>query len=144
MVANILWKQKIRWLGVEGVIVMARGKGGGGDDWGKFFGIVIGVGVGALAVYYLTAGRGEESNAALIPDDLEGQIDFVVEGLNREFGTSWVDRGLDALQIYLKNILPWQIVGLIGVIYQVEQLSRTRYMSGQAKKEMAVKGVRGY
>lgn len=123
---------------------MARGKGGGGDDWGKFLGIVIGVGIGAFAVYYLTAGRGEESDAALIPDDLEGRIDFVVETLNRKFDKSWVDRGLDALQIYLKGMLPWQVVALIGVIYQVERLSKTRYMTGQAKKEMAVKSVRGY
>ena len=100
---------------------MARGKGGGGDDWGKVLGIVIGVGIGAIAVYYLTAGRGEANNAALIPDDLEGRIDFVVEALNREFGKVWADRGLNALEIYLKGILPWQVVALIGVIYQVEQ-----------------------
>ena len=49
MVANIPRKQKIRGLGVEGVGVMARGKGGVGDDWGKFLGIVIGVGIGAFA-----------------------------------------------------------------------------------------------
>lgn len=72
-------------MGVEGVSVMARGKGGGSDDWGQLLGIVIGVGIGAFAVYYLTAGRGQE-NAALIPDDLEGRIDFVVEALNRNFG----------------------------------------------------------
>jgi hypothetical protein len=123
---------------------MARGKGGGGDDWGKFLGIVIGVGIGSLAVYYLTAGRGEENNAALIPDDLEGRIDFVVEALNREFGKPWVDRGLDALDSYLKGILQWQVVALIGVIYQVEELSKTRYMSSDSKKEMAVRWVRGY
>lgn len=123
---------------------MARGKGGGGDDWGKILGVVIGVGIGAVAVYYLTAGRGEETNAALLPDDLEGRIDFVVEALNTDFGKSWVDRGLDALEIYLKGMLPWQVVALIGVIYQVEQLSKTRYMSSQAKKEMAVKWIGGY
>jgi len=129
---------------VEGVIIMARGKGGGGDDWGKVLGIVIGVGIGAIAVYYLTAGRGEVDNAALIPDDLEGRIDFVVEALNGQFGKLWVDRGLDAVEIYLKGILPWQVVALIGVIYQVEQLSKTRYMNSQAKKETAIKWVRGY
>ena len=144
MAVNILWKQKVRRLGVEGVSVMARGKGGGGDDWGKILGIMIGVGIGAFAVYYLTAGRGEESNAALIPDDLEGQIDFVVGALNRKLSKLWVDRGLDALETYLKGMLPWQVVALIGVVYQVEQLSKTSYMSSQAKKEMAVKWVRGY
>lgn len=123
---------------------MARGKGGGGDDWGKILGIVIGVGIGAVAVYYLTAGRGEETNAALIPDDLEGRIDFIVQALNRRFDKSWVDLGLNALEVYLKGILPWQVVALTGVIYQVEQLSKSRSMKGQAKKEMAVKWVRGY
>lgn len=123
---------------------MARGKSGGGDDWGKFFGIVIGVGIGAVAVYYLTAGRGDENNAALIPDGFEGRIDFVVEALNREFGKLWVDRGLDSLEFYLKGLLPWQVVSLIGVIYQVEEFSKTRYMSGGAKREMVVKWVRGY
>jgi hypothetical protein len=123
---------------------MARGKGGGGDNWGKILGIVLGVGIGAVAVYYLTAGRGDESDAALIPDDLEGRIDFVVGALNRRFGKPWVDYGLNALEIYLKGILPWQVVALIGVIYQVEQLSKTRYMNSQAKKETAVKWVRGY
>ena len=106
---------------------------------GNFLGIVIGVGIGALAVYYLTADRGEESNAALIPDDLEGRIDFIVEALNKKFDKSWVDRGLDALEIYLKGLLPWQVVALIGVIYQVERLSKTKYMNSQAKKETAVK-----
>lgn len=123
---------------------MARGKGGGGDDWGRILGIVIGVGIGAFTLYYLTAGRGEESDAALIPADLEGRIDFVVDALNRKFDKWWVDRGLDVLEIYLKGILPWQVVALIGVIYQVEQLSKTRPMSSQAKKETAVKWIRGY
>lgn len=123
---------------------MAGSKGGGGDDWGKILGIVIGVGIGAFVVYYLTAGRGEDSNAALIPDDLEGRIDYVVEALNRSFGKPWVDHGLNALEVYLKGSLPWQVVALIGVIYQLERLSKTRYMSSQVKKDTAVKWVRGY
>lgn len=74
---------------------MARGKGGG-DDWGTFFKIVIGVGLGAAALYYIQAGRGEENDAALIPDGLEGRIDLVVKKLNMRFGNAWVNAGLDA------------------------------------------------
>jgi hypothetical protein len=107
---------------------MARGKGGG-DDWGTFF-LILGIGLGGLGLYYLTAGR-EEKNAALIPDRLEDQIDLVVKELNEKFGPGWVNFGLNALEGYMKSILPWQVVGLVNVIYQVEQLPGMR---GPAKR----------
>lgn len=121
---------------------MGRGKGGGGDDWGKFFAILIGVGLGAVALYYVQAGRGEE-NAALIPDNLEGRIDLVVERLNQRFGKAWVNLGLDVLERYLKAILPWEVVRLVSIIYHVEQLSKTTRMDGPAKQQTAVNWVQG-
>src|SRR5207249_605686 len=63
--------------------LMGRGKGG--DDWGTFFLILLGVGVGAITLYYTKAGRGEENDAALLPNNLEGGIDFVVAKLNKKF-----------------------------------------------------------
>lgn len=116
---------------------MGRGKGGG-DDWGKIFAILLGIGLGAVALYYIQAGVGEEKDAALIPDDLEGRIDLVVKRLNERFGKAWVNLGLDAIELYLKAILPWEVVRLVSAIYQVEQLSRTTQMNGQAKQQTAV------
>jgi hypothetical protein len=115
---------------------------GGGDDWGKFFGILIGVGLGAVALYYIQAGRGEENDAALIPDDLEGRIDLVVKKLNGRFDKAWVNFGLDAIELYLKAILPWEVVRLVSAIYQVEQLSRTTQMNGHAKQQTAADWIR--
>jgi hypothetical protein len=119
---------------------MARGKGGG-DDWGTFFKILIGVGLGAAALYYIQAGRGEENDAALIPDGLEGRIDLVVKKLNERFSKAWVDAGLDALELYLKAILPWEVVRLVSVIYQVEQLSQTTQLDGHAKQQTALNWI---
>jgi hypothetical protein len=116
---------------------MGRGKGGG-DDWGKFFGILLGIGLGAVALYYIQAGRGDENDAALIPPDLESRIDLLVEKLNGRFGKGWVNLGLDAIELYLKAILPWEVVRLVGAIYQVEQLSKTTQIFGQAKQQTAV------
>lgn len=117
---------------------MARGKGGGGDDWGKFFAILLGVGLGAIGLYYLQAGR-EDEDAALIPDALEDRIDLVVKKLNDRFGRRWVTRGLNALESYLKSILPWEVVGLVNVIYQVEQLPA---LHGPAKRQLVAERVR--
>jgi hypothetical protein len=100
--------------------------------------IICGLAVGAVALYYLQAGRGEESDAALIPNDVEGRIDLVVAKLNKQFGKWWVNRGLDALGSYLESALPPQVVGLIGVIYQVEQFSKGKQMTGHQKRQTAV------
>lgn len=120
---------------------MGRGKGGG-DDWGKVFGILLGVGIGAVVLYYIQAGPGEENDAALIPDDLEGRIDLVVEKLNKRFGQEWVNAGLGAIELYLKAILPWQVVRLVRAIYEVEQLSKTTQMNGYAKQQTAADWIR--
>jgi hypothetical protein len=100
--------------------------------------IIFGLAVGAVALYYLQAGRGEENDAALIPNDVEGRIDLVVAKLNKTFGNWWVNRGLDALSSYLESALPPQVVGLIGVIYQVEQFSKGKQMTGYQKRQTAV------
>ena len=57
------------------------------DLWWKIPLFIIG---GAAILYYAQAGRGEENNAALIPDDLEDRIDLVVTRLNAQFGQRWV------------------------------------------------------
>lgn len=115
---------------------MGRGKGGG-DDWGKFF-LILGIGLGGIGLYYLIAGP-EQKNAALIPDDVENQIDLVVRKLNEQFGHEWVNLGLNALEHYLRSILPWQVVALVSVIYQVEQL---RAVHGAAKRQLVAERVR--
>lgn len=120
---------------------MGRGKGGG-DDWGAFFLILLGIGVGAVALYYTKAGRGEENDAALLPDDLEGRIDFVVTALNKRFGKEWIDFGFNVLASYLQKTLPPEVVALVNVISQVEQLSKTTQMNSYTKQQTAVDWVR--
>lgn len=120
---------------------MGRGKGGG-DDWGAFFLILLGIGVGAVALYYTNAGRGEENNAALLPDDLEGRIDFVVTALNKKFGKEWVNFGFDVFASYLQKTLPPEVVALVNVISRVEQLSKSTRMDSHTKQQSAVDWVR--
>jgi hypothetical protein len=116
------------------------GRSKGGDGW--FILLLVGVGVGAVALYYTQAGRGQENDAALLPNDLEGRIDLVVGALNKQFGKSWVDLGLDSLEFYLKRILPPDVVALVNVIYQVEQLSKRSSMTSNSKRQAAVNGLR--
>lgn len=94
--------------------------------------------LGGAALYYLHAGRGEENDAALIPNDLESNIDLVVAVLNKQFGNSWADHGLDALSYYLEKTLPPQALALVTVIYQVELLSRQQQMTSYEKQRTAV------
>ena len=117
---------------------MARKKSGGGWGW------LLGITVGAIALYYLEAGRGPEENAAALPDKLENQIDFVVAALNKRFGKKWVSLGLDILQRSLAQILPPEIVALVSVIYHVEFLSEREFMNGDQKKSRAIELVAGW
>lgn len=105
------------------------------DDWLK---LLLFVGGGALLLYYIQAGRGEENNAALIPDSLEDRIDRVVSRLNGRFGQTWVDRSLDVLSSYLKTVLPSEVVVLVNIIYQVEMRSRQIQMTSFQKQQAAV------
>ena len=120
---------------------MTRGKGGG-DDWGRFLLVLLGLSVGAVALYYLESGRGEESNAALIPDRLEDQIDLAVRRLNERFGHDWVKLGLDALESYLKIVLPWQVVTMVGAIYQIELMSEANQINRFSKQQAALRLLR--
>lgn len=114
-------------------------KKGGGDGW--IFPLL--VLVGGVALYYTQAGRGEENDAALIPNNIEGQIDLVVEKLNKQFGKRWVDRGLDALRSHLQRVLPPYVVALVGAVYAVELMSRSMPMTSHVKQQTAVQMVRG-
>jgi hypothetical protein len=109
------------------------------DDWWK---VLLFMGGGALVLYYTQTGRGEENNAALIPDSLEDRIDRVVARFNSRFGQVWVDRSFDMLSSYLKTVLPSDVVALVSVVYQVElkaarQIGMTRYQKQQAAVRQA-------
>jgi hypothetical protein len=109
------------------------------DDWWK---ILLFVGGGALLLYYAQAGRGEDNNAALIPDSLEDRIDRVVAKLNNQFGQRWVTLSFDLLSSYLKSVLPTDVVRLVGVIHQVELRARQIQMSSFQKQQAAVSQAR--
>lgn len=68
-----------------------------------------------MGLAWLTTGRGQD-NSPLIPDKIEDRIDFVVNSLNKRFGSQWVTFGLDALQGYLEKAFP-QVAGLIHAVY---------------------------
>jgi hypothetical protein len=104
--------------------------------------VVLLVAVGAPLLYYLLAGQGKEKDAALIPNDLEGRVDLVVDALNRQFGKHWGDLGLQALRFYLQNVLPPQVVALVNVIYSAEQYAKFTEMSGYHKQQTAVAWAR--
>jgi len=109
------------------------------DDWWKF---LLFIGGGALLLYYTQAGRGEENNAALIPDSFEDRIDRVVARLNGRFGQAWVDWSLDVLSSYLKTVLPSDVVALVNVVYQVELKARQMRMTSFQKQQAAVREAR--
>jgi len=96
------------------------------------------VAVGAAVLYYLGSGKGEENDAPLIPNDIEGRVDLVVAALNTQFGKRWVDFGLHALTSHLQKVLPRPVVALVNVIYNVEQFARFTEMSGYQKQQRAV------
>jgi hypothetical protein len=107
----------------------------GGGDWLILLLLAL---VGGAALYYIQDGRGEENDAALIPNNLEGQIDRVVAELNKQFGKRWVDWGMDALRSYLQKVLPPPLVALVNVVTAVEQMSRSRPMNSYTKQQTAV------
>ena len=109
------------------------------DDWLK---VLLFIGGGALVLYYAHAGRGEENNAAFLPDSLEDRVDRLVARLNGRFGQAWVDRSLDVLSFYLKTVLPSNVVTLVSVIHQVELRSRQVQMTSFQKQQAAVNQAR--
>lgn len=120
---------------------MAQRKGG--DD----IGLLVGLGILALVgiVYYSKVGRGEENDATLIPNDLEGKIDFVVKKLNEKFTKQWVDRGFNFISSYFQKTYP-SLALVVNMVVYVEQSSRQQLvpMTSYAKQQAAVRLVRGY
>lgn len=100
------------------------------------------VAVGAAVLYYLYSGKGEENDAPLIPNDIEGRVDLVVAAMNRQFGKHWVDFGLHAVRSHLHTVLPPPVVALVNVIYNVEQFARFTEMSGYQKRQTALAWAR--
>ena len=93
--------------------------------------------VGAMGLYYLTAGFGRENNAALIPDAIEDRIDHVVDVLNSKVGKRWVTWGAGQLKSFLRSYLPAPLVGLVDVVHAVEKESHRVPMSCSGKRECA-------
>jgi hypothetical protein len=98
----------------------------------------VGVGLGLIGLYYLTAGYGDENNAALIPDSLENHIDRVVNTLNANVGKEWGYQGAEALKFILRKALPPYLVALVDVVYTVEQETRRVHITGDIKRRRAV------
>jgi len=111
-----------------------------GDDWWKALFLI---GGGALVLYGVKVAIDEEKSGMPIPADPGGRIDLIVEFLNKQFGKQWVQFGLNELQSYLEKRLPKPVVGLVHVIYAVEQQSTYMPMSGYEKKQAALKMLRG-
>ena len=110
----------------------------GGDDWLKALVWIAGLGIG---LYLVKVATDEEKSGASVPADPGGQIDLIVQELNQQYGKQWVQFGLSEIQSYLEKKLPKPVVGLVNVVYAVEQQSP--YMSGYDKKQAALKMVRG-
>ena len=98
----------------------------------------VGVGLGLIGLYYLTAGYDRENNAALIPDSLEDRIDHVVNILNANVGKEWGYKGAETLKFILRRALPPYLVALIDVVYAVEQESLRVRMASDTKRRRAV------
>lgn len=111
------------------------------DGWSTILMILLGA-AGVAAIYYSQVGRGQENDAALLPNSIEGRIDLVVAALNEHFGKQWVDWGLDALRHYIQKTLPAPLVTIVGVIVTVEQISRRRRMNGILKRQTAAQMLR--
>jgi hypothetical protein len=106
-------------------------KKGSGDDWWKALLLLAG---GGLVLYAVKVATDEEKSGMPLPADPGGRIDFIVEKLNKRFGKGWVTVGLNALRAYLEQVLPKAVVGLVNVVYQVEQQSIYMPMNGLEKK----------
>jgi hypothetical protein len=108
---------------------------------GPIFKILLGA-VGVAVLYYSQVGRGQENDAALLPNSIEDRIDLVVAALNEHFGKQWVNWGLDALRYYIQETLPAPLVTIVGVIVTVEKMSRRSQMSSNLKRQTAAQMLR--
>ncbi len=112
--------------------VMAKKGGGDGGGWVLLL-------LAAAGVYYAQRGQGKENDAILIPNNIEGRIDFLVDALNKAFGHGWLNLGVKELRAYVGTTLP-PLLALVDIVSAVEQWSRSRYipMRGYEKKQAAV------
>lgn len=108
----------------------------GDENWGIW--AVLGVIAGFVVLHYAQTGRGDENNAPLIPDSVEGKIDLVVAELNRRFGKPWVDAGFYAVISHLQRTLPPPVVAVTNAVFEVEQMSRYVRMTGPQKRQAAI------
>jgi hypothetical protein len=97
------------------------------------------VGLGLLALYYLSAGAGPENNAALIPDVIEDRLDAVVKALDKKFGKAWVNREIATLKAGLSAMLPAPLVKLVDAVSKAEVLGRQNRWTGPQKRLHAVR-----
>jgi hypothetical protein len=97
----------------------------------------VGVGLGLIGLYYLTAGYDRENNAALIPDSLEARIDRVVGTLNTQVGKNWGNFGAEVLKAVLRKSLPGPLVALVDVVYAVELEAKRVRMTSFTKRQRA-------
>jgi len=111
---------------------MAKKKGN--DGW-WIAGLVIG-GLGLL--YYLQTGIGKENDSLLIPNTFDGKIHSLIAVLNSRFGKRWVDFGVSVLKYSLQKTLPASLVGLVGIVAAVENMSEHSWMSSHDKQQLAV------
>lgn len=101
------------------------------------------VGLGLAFLYYARTGLERENDAALLPNSLEEQIDMLVGALNERFGKAWVGIGLRVLEHYVQGALPASLVALVGVIAEVENISKRRFMTSYDKRQLAVEMANG-
>jgi hypothetical protein len=113
---------------------MGKRKGNDGEGW-----LLVGLGLLILVgvVYYSETGQGE-NDSALIPNSLEGRIDFAVAALNKQFGKQWIDAGFAELKSYLEKTHP-AVAALVDVVVRVELMSKSQQMSPTAKQQAAVR-----
>lgn len=104
------------------------------DDW--WIGGLVLVGLGVL--YYMQTGMGKERDSALLSNTLEGKIDMLIAALNERFGKRWVDYGVDVLNHYVQTTLPMSVVGLVGVVANVENISKRNAITSYQKQQLAV------
>lgn len=107
----------------------------GDENWGMW--AILGVIAGFVVLHYAQTGRGDENNAPLIPDSVEGKVDLVVAELNKRFGKRWVDAGFYAVIAHLQRTLPPPVVAVANAVFEVEQMSRYVRMTGPEKRQAA-------
>ena len=111
-----------------------------GGDWWK---ALLWIAGGALVLYVVKTATDEEKSGMPVPTDPGGQIDFIVQELNQQFGKQWVQFSLNVVKSYLEKELPKPVVILVDLVYAVEQQSMYKSMTGYEKKQAVLQRLRG-